>query len=230
MTKRLVLTGGVWAVAAIALLLASGVSFAQPPFDFSDGFYRQLGINPDLIQNRVDGTAPASIMDTSNTDPTRRDIRVRDTTGGFDNSGNIIFYNIFGFVNPVTFTNDDAGRQAKALANSFRAFIFPKKSGLPLSPAPPNRRQDNVFDTRNGYFSNNPLGLWLLVFVSYTDKALNTADGLKALADLAQKNGNDLDGTPIIKSASDIDNLAANGFVKLISRAADGSQGFPWVI
>ncbi len=35
-----------------------------------------------------------------------------------------------------------------------------------------------------------------------------TTDGKKTLADLAKKNGVDLDGTPIIASTGDIDNLA----------------------
>lgn len=201
----------------------------QPPFDFSDSFYRQNGINPSNILGRVNGTDGSSVVDHT-TDPTRRDIRVFGTTGGFDASGNLLYYNIFGMVMPSTFTSDDAGRRAISIANQFRAFIFPKKSGDPLSPAPSNRRQDNLFDTRDGYFSNNPLGLWVLTFVSYTSKALNTVEGQKQLNDLAAKNGRDLDGTPVIKTASDVDNLAQNGFVLLQTRALSGSQGFPWVI
>jgi hypothetical protein len=57
-----------------------------------------------------------------------------------------------------------AGSQAMAVANSCRALIFPKASGNALSPAPPHRRQDNIFDTQNGSFSNHPLGLWRLTF------------------------------------------------------------------
>src|SRR5262249_32607856 len=98
-----------------------------------------------------------------------------------------------------------------------------------LSPAPPNRRQDNVFDTRDGYFSNNPLGLWILAFVVYTDKAF-TPEGRKELDPIAATNGRDLDGTPILKTADQIDNLVAKGFVKILSRPLDGSRGFPWVI
>ena len=71
-----------------------------------------------------------------------------------------------------------------AIANKYRAFIFPRAMGDPLGPGPPNRRQDNLFDTRDGYFSNNPLGLWILVFVSYTDEAFNTREGQAELADL----------------------------------------------
>jgi hypothetical protein len=200
-----------------------------PPFDFSDDYYQRNGIDPNRILARVDGTAPISVPDET-TDPTRRGIRVLQTTGGFEASGNLLYYNIFGMLKADAFTNDPAGRRARTLADRYRAFIFPKQSGDPLSPGLPNRRQDNVFDTRNGYFDNNPLGLWRLVFVSYTDKAFNTEQGQAVVASLKTKNGCDLDGTPILKSASDIDNLARQGFVLLRMRASDGSQGFPWVI
>lgn len=222
-----------WPLVLVAVLgLALGSAFAgdkAPPFDFSDDFYRANGINPDAILNRVNGDDGVSVVDETD-DPDRRNVRIIETTGGFDASEDLLYYNVFGMVMPETFTDDEAGQEALELANKFRAFIFPKKDGDPLSPAPPNRRQDNIFDTRDGYFSNNPLGLWILVFVSYTDKALNTEEGRDELDKLAQKNGLDLDGTPIIKSASDVDNLADKGLVKLRTRAQDGSQGFPWVI
>lgn len=211
----------------------SAVTYAgSPPCDFSDEFYRANGINPIFLTNRVNGDGTVSIVDPAScTDPSRNDTRVKETTGGYNDSANLIYYNIFAFMpNDAVFTNDAAGDRARQNANSFRAFIFPLRSGDPLSPAPENRRQDNVFDTRNGYFSNNPLGLWLLAFVSYTDKALKTAEGQKLLKQLAQKNGSDLDGTPILNSASDIDNLAQKGFVQIRSRNLDGGEGFPWVV
>ena len=207
-----------------------------PPFDFADSFYLQNGINPTNILGRVNGTCPAndkpacSVVDNSNTDPNRRNIRVLSTTGGFDREGNNLYYNIFGMVMPNTFTNDAAGHNAMAIANSFEAYIFPKASGNPLSPDLPNRRQDNLFDTGNGYFVANPLGLWTAVFVSYTPAAFNTDDGQKILATLAAKNGTDLDGTPMIRQVKEIDFLEGKGLAEEHTRALDGSQGFPWII
>jgi hypothetical protein len=212
-----------------------GIALAQsgkgvPPFDFSDAFYLQNGIDPTKILNRVDGTPPVSVVDNSNTDPNRRNIRVRETTGGFDADGNVLYYNIFGMVMPTTFTNDAAGQQAMKIANFFSAYIFPKATGDPLSPALSNRRQDNVFDTRNGYFDRNTLGLWTAVFVSYTPAAFNTEQGQATLAALAAKNGTDLDGTPLIRKAIEVDDLGKKGFAIQRTRALDGSQGFPWII
>jgi hypothetical protein len=208
----------------------------QPPFDFSDSFYLANGINPANILNRVNGTCPSndmpscSVVDNSNTDPNRRNIRVLSTTGGFDREGNPLYYNIFGMVMPSTFTNDAAGQKAMEIANSFEAYIFPKASGAPLSPALSNRRQDNLFDTGHGYFVNNPLGLWSAVFVHYTPAAFDTAEGRKILATLAAQNGTDLDGTPIIQHVKEIDFLERMGLAEEQRRASDGSQGFPWII
>ena len=207
-----------------------------PPFDFSDSFYLANGINPANIINRVNGTCPSndmpscSVVDNSNKDPNRRNIRVLSTTGGFDHEGNPLYYNIFGMLAPNAFTKDAAGQKAMDLANKFEAYIFPKASGNPLSPALSNRRQDNLFDTQFGYFVASPLGVWIAVFVSYTPAAFNTADGRKTLATLADQNGTDLDGTPIIRHVKEIDFLESKGLATEQTRALDGSQGPPWII
>ena len=207
-------------------------SGSGPPFDFSNSFYLANGIDPTKILNRVGGPTSASafVVDNSNTDPTRTNIRITETTGGFNHEGNVLYYTINGFVNPGTFTNNAAGQNAMATAEFFTAYIFPKAKGDPFSPALSNRRQDNVFDTRNGYSIANPLGLWTAQFVSFTPAAFNTAAGQKALAALAALNGTDLDGTPILKTAMEVDGLKKQGFVIEQPRNFDGSQGFPWII
>ncbi|MCA1593728.1 MAG: hypothetical protein LC754_13975 [Acidobacteria bacterium] len=226
-----------------ALGKTSAVNTNPPPFDFSDTFYRANGIVPEKIRERVgnpDRNPLHWTFDNSNIDPNRRNVRVLETTGGWNNSGNLIYYSIMGTLMPDSFERDAsgnltaAGRQAMDIANNFRAFIFPKTNHAAggtfvKSPAPTNRRQDNIFDTRNGTFSNNLLGNWLLVFVVYTPKAF-TPEGQARLAPFAAKNGTDLDGTPILHTANDIDSLAADGFVKLVNRNTDGSEGFPWVV
>ena len=236
MSRRALMTIPIVFIACIGVATISGDVQRQPPFDFSDAHYLANGINPANILARVNGTCPASdmpacsVVDNSNTDPDRRDIRVLSTTGGFDHEGNPLYYNIYGMVMPNTFTNDAAGQKAMSIANFFSAYIFPKASGNPLSPALSNRRQDNVFDTRNGYSVANPLGLWTAVFVSYTPAAFNTPKGVSTLAALAAKNGTDLDGTPMIRKAIEVDVLERKGFAETRTRALDGSQGFPWII
>jgi hypothetical protein len=203
-----------------------------PPFDFSNAFYLQNGIDPSKILNRVGTSTSASafVAEPSSPDANHSNNRITETTGGFNHEGNPLYYTINGFVNPDTFTNDAAGQQARQTAEFFTAYIFPKASGNPFSPALSNRRQDNVFDTRNGYSVANPLGIWTAQFVSFTAAAFNTPEGQATLAHLAALNGTNLDGTPILKTAMQIDGLVKKGFAIEQHRNFDGSQGFPWII
>ena len=200
-----------------------------PAFDFSDEFYFENGINSELILDRKSGQDIRSVVDAS-PDPMFADVRIVETTGGFSHHGDLLYYVVCGELQPDSFTNDRAGDVAREIANEYRAFLFPKADGNPLSPAPSNRRQDNIFDSSGGYFSNNPLGLWRLTFVSFTDDAFNTTSGRRMLRRLRKRNGADLDGTPIIKTLSEIESLTRNGFVEIKTRANDGSDGSPWVI
>lgn len=211
------------AVANVEALTGSG-----PPFDFSDAYYLANGINPANILSRVNGMDGNSVIDNQVPGLNFRNVRIINTTGGSDGDGSLFYYVITGMLMPNSFTNDAAGRAALSVAEGSFAYIFPKVSGDPLSPDPGNRRQDNVFDYVND--PRNPLGLWTATFVSYTAAAFNTTAGQQALADMAAKNGRDLDGTPILTSKSDIVGLQKNGFVQLRTRAADRSQGFPWII
>lgn len=212
------------------LTILSGTTFGQIPFDFSDEFYRKNGIDPDKLLSRITADGGKAVIDDSNPREDFTNVRNIEITGGFDAGGTLIYYSVFGMVMPDTFTPDQAGLKAMTTANQFRAFIFPKKDGEPLSPEPDNRRQDNLFDTGGGYFDNDPLGNWRLVFVNFTEAATKTLFGRRELRELEKRNGTDFDGTPIIRRVIEIDDLAAKGLVRLQMRAPDGSQGFPWVI
>jgi hypothetical protein len=237
------------AVVALALTAVAGLNFSASvsasggsdlgtsPFDFSDAAYRAHGVVPENIVLRV-GTAARGgdfVVDNSNTDPNRTNIRTIETTPGTTGSSGLTYANIFGVLNSTSFEHDAAGalttrgQAAFDTAEHFRVFIFPKASnGSILDPFLPNKRQDNVFDTRDGYFSNDPLGMWLAVWVVYTPSAF-TKEGRKELDPIAATNGRDLDGTPILTSPSQIDNLAAKGLIELRTRPVNDSV-FRWVI
>lgn len=237
------------AVAALALMVMAGLNFSAnvsasggndlgtSPFEFSDATYRSHGVVPENIVLRV-GTSARSgdfVVDNTNTDPNRRNIRAIETTPGTTGSSGLTYANIFGVLNSTSFEHNAAGeltargQVAFDTAERFRVFIFPKASnGSILDPFLPNKRQDNLFDTRDGYFSNDPLGMWLAVWVVYTPKAF-TNDGHKELDPIAATNGRDLDGTAILTSPSQIDNLAAKGFIELRTRPVNDSV-FRWVI
>ena len=186
-SKNLTWTLFALALAALAALsfgtgaFASGSdSLGTSPFDFSNDTYRAHGVVPENIVLRV-GTASRAgdfVVDNSNTDPRRANVRTIETTPGTTGSSGLTYANIFGVLNSTSFEHNAAGQltargqSAFDTAEHFRVFIFPKASnGSILDPFLPNKRQDNMFDTRDGYFSNDPLGMWLAVWVVFTPKA-----------------------------------------------------------
>ena len=240
-TPRLaVFAASLMAAAALAIGttgLADGGNIGQSPFDFSDAAYRAHGVVPENIVLRVGDASRTGdfVIDNTNTDPNRRNVRTIETTPGTTGTSGLTYANIMGVLNASGFERNSAGQltsrgaQAFDTAERFRVFIFPKASnGSILDPFLPNKRQDNVFDTRDGYFSNDPLGLWVAVWVVYTPKAF-TASGRKELDPIAATNGRDLDGTPILTSPSQLDNLASKGLIELRTRPVDDPV-FRWVI
>lgn len=213
-----------------------------PPLQFTDQEYLDNGIDPSLPAppNPLNpfNRPPLNFEPTKSVDPldgvndngramlqANGDIEANEITGGFNHSGEIIYYTVLAKFNKGSFTNDAAGDHAREVANSFVAYIFPKATGPQFVPMFPNRRQDNVFDTRNGYFNNNPLGLWRLAFVKWVDvEDTPDPDRCQDHRDvLMAENGADLDGTPIINTVSDIETLEDGGCILVRSRNEDGS-------
>ena len=181
-----------------------------PLFDFTDRFYTRNGVKVEGLVGRRSGTDGLSVVDKS-PDRDHRDVRVTFTLPGYDHSGNTVFFTVMADLAPKAFTKNKAGREARRIAEEFPVYVFPTNVGDPLGVN--HNRQADMVDLRNGYFSNDPLGLWVHVFVSYTDAAFNTPEGREALDDLADRNGLALDGTPIIASLSELEDLTDDGFV-----------------
>lgn len=204
------------------------------PFVFSDAFFRAHGIEPDRVLG-LPVCGAGGVCDESSPDSSRfSNVRITSTLGAHDHGGDPTFVVIQGLVDADTFTADAAGVEARNVAEAFRVFFFPKApagGGPPaLSPAPSNLRQNNVLDTRGGYFSNDPLGLWVMNWVSWDGPALGGSKCQDAAADLAQEHGTDLDGTAIVRTVSEIENLEADGCVTVRARPSDGSQGPRWLL
>jgi hypothetical protein len=184
-------------------------------YDFTDATYRQNGIDPAKLAGRKQAPSASAVIDTPNF-PWQRNVRVIGTSGTYIANGSIMFFAVLAGFGPDGFTNDAAGQRARVIADSYAEYIFPQRTADPLGLG--NARQATIHDTSNGYFSNDPLGLWIHVWINYTDRAFSTAEGKKALADLAGRNGLALDGTPIIKTTSDIANLYSKGFITKSTR------------
>jgi hypothetical protein len=191
-------------------------------YDFTDAYYRQNGVDPAKIGGRRNGADNSSVFDTPFFSY-QRNVRTTLTLPAYNSSGAPVFFTVMGGGNSDLFTNDRAGIRARQIAESYIEYIFPTRTGNPIGLG--NTRQSNMLDMRNGYFSNDPLGLWLHVWVSYTPRAFTDRDGKKILGDLERRNGLALDGTPIIKTMSELDNLVAKGFVAKRTVARDGSEG-----
>jgi hypothetical protein len=192
-------------------------------FDFTDAYYAQNGVDITRIFNRRQVTGNGnSVFDTPNF-VFQRNVRASRLNPAYSDNGSPTFWAVMGDLNNQSFTNDAAGQNAKVLANRYKLYVFPTRTGNPIGLG--NNRQADIVDLSGGYFSNDPLGLWLHVWVSYTDAAFNTRDGQKMLADLQRKNGLALDGTPIVRTLSELNNLFSKGFAAKRFRNPDGSEG-----
>ena len=183
-------------------------------FDFTDAYYLQNGINPSAIDGRRQ-PGPLAATDRPNF-PFQRNVRALLTLPNYDHSGNAWYFTVLGGFSITAFTNDSAGQRARQIADSSIEYVFPRKGTDPVGLGA--LRQSVMLDMRNGYFSNNKLALWLHVWVSYTNKALTTSDGQKTMNDMAARNGRDLDGTAIIATTSEIDNLFSKGYITKTTR------------
>lgn len=194
------------------------------PFDFSDAYLRANGIEPTRLVGRPTGTGPNSTISPA-PDANHRNIRMLDHSATWDHSGKPWFFTVHGIIFPNTFTNDAAGVQARQIAESYLLYDFPRAANAQFATFP--KRQEAISDMRNGYFSNNPLGIWKIMHVRYTPAAFTPA-GQQRLAELAARNGTDLDGTPLVKTLSELDDLRGRGLVSVTAIPTDGSAGPPW--
>jgi hypothetical protein len=162
------------------------------------------------------------------------DARIRVHNMGFNAAGEMLFY-----PDPPAFFFGDAFMNAETrdVANRSLVFLFPRTKpanqaipGCPpeprpafspdlLDPHPCNRRQDNIFDTGNGYLTQNPLQLWRIVFVTWDGPDINTHECQTKIAELTERNGLDLEGTPILKRVRDVLDVAGPNMI-----AGQGSE------
>jgi hypothetical protein len=205
------------------LLIGLGLSLASLAsanvedriYDFTDTYYRANGIDPLKLIGRKQAPSTSAVFDTPFFS-FQRNVRVISTSSAYGASGNMMFFSVLAGFGPDGFTNDAAGRNARVIADKYAEYIFPSRGADPIGLG--NARQSVIQDTSNGYFSNDPLGLWLHVWINFTPNAFNTKDGIKALADLRIKNGTAKDGTPIIRTTSEINDLYSKGFITKSTR------------
>jgi hypothetical protein len=220
--KTTLLTFALAVLVALSAPLTARADVQDRLFDFTDEYYRQNGVDPAKISGRRQAGTPLATFDAPFFS-FQRNVRALLTLPAYNHSGAPVYWTVMGELFADGFTNDEAGQRTRQMADQMFEYVFPTKDGNPIGLG--NLRQSVMLDMRNGYFSNNPLGLWTHVWISYTSRAFNTTDGKKALADLQKRNGLATDGTPIIKTLSELDNLYSKGFVAKRLRKMDGSEG-----
>lgn len=200
-------------------------SVDKRPFDFSDKFYEKNGINPAQIVNKRNGADRFSIFDMAPSNE-HSNVRVKVTMPAYDQYGNLQYWYLLGEIFQTGFAEGRTGQAARRVADRYKIYVFPKASGNPLALG--NNRQADIVDLPRNYFSDNPVGLGTVVFVNYTREADVTMS--RTLAVLAARNGLSTDGTPIIKTMGELNDLLNKGFITQTVRAFDGSQGPSWLI
>ena len=210
-----------------------------PAFQFSDEFYASFGIDAQEIRNQENGaTSPSrfgafyrGVGDAGTAAGVAPDDRFLDDTRitvhnmGFNAPGEMLFYpDPPAFFFESAFLNDET----KELTNSSFVFLFPRTVDQPnpvagcedagfandlLAPGPCNRRQDNMFDTGNGYLTSNPLQLWRIMFVTWDGPDVDTPECQAKMAELAARNGVDTEGTPILRSVRDVLDVAGSDVI-----------------
>ena len=183
-------------------------------YDFTDAYYLENGVNPALISGRMQAGTGIAVNDTPHF-PFQRNVRALLTLPAYDHSGDINYFTVLGGISANAFTNNAAGRQARAIADSFTEFLFPQAGTDPIGFT---FRQSSLLDMRHGYFGADPLGIWIHKWVNFSSTALNTPAGRQFLNTLALRNGRSLDGTPIISNLSDINNLLSRGYITVTTR------------
>jgi len=160
-------------------------------FDFSDAFYLENGILPDQILGRTGTKGAFFPWVPDHTDsPNHRGARNIMTLPGLDHSGHPMFFHVHGEYTESAFTPDERGAEAREISEQYPLYLFPAEGVDPLTQSLPFPiRQNDVVPLNNGYFSNNPLGLWVLVFPMYTEEAYDQMDTHELLIELAEENG-----------------------------------------
>ena len=187
------------------------------PFDFHDKYYAANGIDATFLRIRRNGFDGMSVFDQSR-ESIYRDVRVTATWPAYAPDGSELFWNLFAEFDKDAVIIGPAGYGAMDAAQAYPMFIFPSED------LPGSHRQSPMIRMGEGYFDKNPLGLAVAYNVVFTDLA-RSEKGAQIMKMLAVRNGLSSDGTPIIRTAGELDELRDLGMVEVRVR----QDGTPFV-
>jgi hypothetical protein len=186
------------------------------PFDFTDKYYSTHGVETAFIINRRNGSDGESVIDFAG-DEIYSSVRILATRPAYAYDGSPIYWNLYGEFFKEAFKPGPEGEQARTLAESFPIYIFPSAT------AKNQERQAAVIENIEGYFDKNVLGLGIVKVVQYT--GTGTREDKVFLQEIANRNGLSLDGTPIIRTKSEIHALLRRNLITVKVRGTDSDPG-----
>jgi hypothetical protein len=191
------------------------------PFDFSDKYYALNGVQPGKLIGRPTGEDGLSVPDITG-DQDHNNVRILATRPAYGTEGETLYWNFYGGFFKDGFTWDNEGNAAYNLVYDFPVYIFPGESRSKAE------RQSPVIDLTAGYFEKNVLGLGALMLVEYNYNAVRTKMDAAFLEQLAKQNGLSTDGTPIIRTVKELDQLRRRNLVIITPNDARGQV--PYII
>lgn len=188
-------------------------STEKRPFDFADKFYYENGVEPNFILNRRTGEDAFSVFDKTDEEK-YRNVRIIASSAGYNYKGDSVYFNYYGEVTVDSFIKEDIGKQALKIAERFPIYVFPSQS------VEGSDRQAPMFETRNADTKKNPLGLRVIVMVEFTYR-IDSDENAQIIADMIERNGVSLDGTPIIKTMDELQELSRREIVTITMKGLD---------
>ena len=213
-----------FAFLCLAATSLNGQVFSEElrPFDFTDKYYQDNGIIASTLVDRKNGADGKSVIDKTDI-PYFNDIRILETLPAYSTGGSPIFYNYYGGASRESFTTDISGGDAVTLAYEHPMYVFPSTT------VRASDRQAAVIDVDESYFDKNLIGISAVFLVEYTDRIF-TKSGHAAMQLLASRNGLSVDGTPIIKTARELEGLSTDGLVTIRQAGPENSDRQPFAI
>jgi hypothetical protein len=177
------------------------------PFDFSNDYYKTNGVIAETLTNRKNGADGQSVFDFATDSSRFTNIRITATLPAYAADGSSIYWNYYGTASKESFTPDAAGKTAVKMANTYPVYVFPS------AVIRASDRQAALIPVDSSYFQTNPIGIAEVVAVEFNDGI--SKSGRKTLNMLIERNGKSIDGTPIIRTMTELNGLSAEGLVTL---------------
>jgi hypothetical protein len=202
--------------------LSTGFAPELRPFDFSNKYYEDNGIFADMLVDRRNGADGQSVFDFTS-DQIYSNVRITATMPAYSGGGEIVFWNYYAGVPSYAFVSENkSGEEALTAAHSYPLYVFPSATSKSKN------RQSALITIDENYAAKNPLGVAVVIVVDFTDKIFTRA-GQMAMNALIAENGASLDGTPVIKTTKQLQNLTDHGYVRQ-RYAVDGSDRTPYAV